>query len=192
MASAIDNLRERWDRITPRERVMVIALGGTAAFLIVWFIATTISGGLDHIEQKNKLTRRALSALHEYRVQQALGVANDDRPKVPIGKDKVDLESYLEQVGKQVGVDIPGYSPRPDSITGKYAEVSTKIELRGIDIRQLKDMLQAIETGKQGRVVVTELHIKREFREQEKLDAELVVSTYYEKGEEGGDSKEEG
>ncbi len=115
MASAIDNLRERWDRITPRERVMVIALGGTAAFLIVWFIATTISGGLDNIEHKNTRARRALSALHEYRVQQALGVANDDRPKVPIGKDKVNLESYLEQIGKQVGVEIPGYSPRPNS-----------------------------------------------------------------------------
>ncbi len=52
-------------------------------------------------------------------------------------------------------------------------------------------MLQAIETGKQGRVVVTELHVKRQFREQEKLDAELVVSTWYETGEEG-DSGEEG
>lgn len=194
MAKLSDNLRERWDRITPRERTMVIALAGTAVFLIGYFVATTISGGLDTIDRKNDKTREALAALHEYRLRQAQG-AESERPQVPIGNQPVELESFLEKVAKDVGVEVPGYSPRPETEVGRFTEVATKFDVRGVTILQLKDLLQAIETQKQGRVVITDLTVKRQFREQEKLDIELTVATYYEKGAEGdadGDEREKG
>jgi hypothetical protein len=180
VASAIDNLRERWDRITPRERLMVMALGGTALFLIFWWVGTTIIDGLDTIEKKNATSRKALKALHEHRLLKAQGMASD-RPKIPIGKTPVELESYLERIAKDVGIEIPGYSPRPEAQVGDYTEVATRFDVRGLTIVEVKDLLERIETGQQGRVVISDLRIKRQFREQEKLDVELVVATYYNK-----------
>lgn len=191
MASFSDNLRERWDRITPRERFMVAALSGTAVFLVFWFVGTTIIDGLDKIEKKNKKSRKALAALHEYRVRKAEGTQSD-RPKVPIGKEPVELESFLEKIAKEVDLEIPGYSPRPEQQVGEFTEVGTKFDVRGLNILQLKDLLQAIETQKQGRVVVTDLRVKRQFRNQEKLDIEITVATYYKKDADGDDKDDEG
>jgi hypothetical protein len=113
---------------------------------------------------------------------------------VKVGETPVELESYLERIAKDVGITIPSYNPRPESTKGGFSEVATRFDVRGLTILQLKDLLQAIESGEGGRVIVSDLQIKRQFREQEKLDVELVVSTFYvhqekEEGENGGNAK---
>jgi type II secretory pathway component PulM len=192
MASAVDNLRDRWDRITPRERRLVLALAGSAVLLILWWVASTISGGLDQLETKNDKTRKVLSSLHDFRVRRALG-AVPDKPQVKVGETPVELESYLEKIAKEVGITIPSYNPRPESTKGRFTEVATRFDVRGLTIQELKDLLQAIESGQGGRVIVSDLQIKRQFREQEKLDVDLVVSTFYSAAEkiegEGGGAK---
>lgn len=196
MPSAVDNLRDRWDRITPRERRLVMALAGSAVLLILWWVATTISSGLDQIETKNDKTRKVLSSLHDFRVRRALG-AVPDKPQVKVGETPVELESYLEKIAKDVGITIPSYNPRPESSKGGFTEVATRFDVRGLTIQQLKDLLQAIESGQGGRVIVSDLQIKRQFREQEKLDVDLVVSTFYTtpaekvEGEDSGSKKGE-
>lgn len=176
MAKAIDNLRERWERITPREQKLVMALGATAVFIVLALIGFDINDRLTALEDKNQRTRKALSILRD---TLSSNVSRDSKAsKVEIPDTPTELESYLEDIGKEVGVTIPGYSPRPKATRGIYTEVSTRIQVRNIDILQLTSLLEQIES-KSKVVVVTDMHIKRHFREQDKLDAELVVSTYY-------------
>ena len=175
-AKGMDGLRDRWERITPREQKLVIALGATAVAIALILVGLAIEDGLRALEQKNERTRRALSLLRDV---QAAGAQHDqDSPAVKIPDQPTELESYLEEIGKEVGVAIPGYSPRPKATKGKFTEVSTRIELRGITLPELKDLLEKIET-KSKVVVVTNLHVKRHFRELDQLDADLVVSTFH-------------
>jgi general secretion pathway protein M len=186
MAAVTDRLRERWERITPRERRLVTLLGVTAVVLVLFWVWMTIAGGLDDIEARNDKKREALKSLARFRADKAAGAGETAAPKVDIPDAPIDLESYLERIGKEVGVEIPGYNGLPEAPKGDYQQVSTKIDVRGVDIVQLKDLLYKIESGGGGAVVVDELRIKREFREEGKLEATIVVSTYYRKG--GGES----
>jgi len=176
MASRIDGVRERWERITPRERGLVLLLGVTAIGILLFWVGVTIRNGLASIEDKNDRTRSALSALAQFRLNEAQ--ASDTGPQVKIGSEPVELEEYLEKISNDVGIKIPGYSSRPEVAKGAYMEKSTQIEVRGLSILELKDLLEKIESQSQ-QVVITELQIKRHFRENDKLDVELVVATYY-------------
>lgn len=180
MAARMDGVRERWERITPRERGLVILLGVTAVGILLSWVGFTIRDGLAAIDDKNDRTRRALSALAQYRVNEVQ--AKDIGPRVKIGNEPIELEEYLEKISTDVGIKIPGYSSRPDVLKGRYMEKSTQIEVRGLSILELKDLLEKIESQSQV-VVITELQIKRHFRDNDKLDVELVVATYYQKSE---------
>jgi general secretion pathway protein M len=180
--AATDKLRERWERITPRERRLVTLLGVTAVVLILGWVWFTIAGGLDSIEAKNEKKREALRKLDTYRRDKAAGGGIDDSaPKVDIPGQPIELESYLERIAREVGVEIPGYNSLPEGTKGNYQQVSTKVTVKGLDILMLKDLLYQIETGGGGVVIVDELHVKREFRDETKLEATLVVSTFYDK-----------
>jgi hypothetical protein len=181
--AATDKLRERWERITPRERRLVALLGVTAVILILGWVWFTIAGGLDSIETKNEKKREALRKLDTFRRDKAMGAGggDDSAPKVDIPGQPIELESYLERIAKDVGVEIPGYNSLPEGTKGNYQQVSTKVTIKGLDILMLKDLLYRIETGGGGAVIVDELHVKREFRDDTKLEATMVVSTFYDK-----------
>jgi len=177
MASSIDKLRDKWERITPREQLLVGALGVSAVVIALLMVAFSIRDGLAAIEKKNEGTRDALGALDRWRASAA------DReptgPKVAIGKEAVDLTSYLDKIADDVGLTIPGYTRRPPAVKGKYTELSTRISIRGVTVYELKDFLERVE-GKNKLVVILSLQVKHNFRSRsgEKLDMDLVVATY--------------
>jgi general secretion pathway protein M len=190
--AATDKLRERWERITPRERKLVTILGVTAVVLILGWVWLTIAGGLDSIDTKNEKKREALRKLDKFRREKAMGGgADENAPKVDIPPQPIELESYLERIAKDVGAEIPGYNTLPEAAKGSFQQVSTKVTIKGLDILQLKDLLFKIETGGGGAVIVEELHVKREFRDDTKLEATLVVSTFYDKNAEAAPAAEE-
>ncbi|HTM21366.1 MAG TPA: type II secretion system protein GspM [Kofleriaceae bacterium] len=181
--AATDKLRERWERITPRERMLVMLLGGGLVVVLLAWVWLTISGGLDDLAAKNEQKRDALRQLDRYRRDKAMGLSETSAPKVEIPGQPIELESYLERISKDVGVQIPKYNNQPEGTKGNYTQVSTKVQIQELDIAQLKDLLSRIETGGGGVVIVDELHVKRGFSQgNDKLQATLVVSTFYDKG----------
>jgi general secretion pathway protein M len=185
MALSTAQLRDKWERITPRERRLVVALGSTFVVVILLWVGFTISDGLAAIEAKNKTTREALRSLQVHRAEVAQG-ASSDVPTIP--KEAVRLQTYLEGIAKDVGVNIPGYTPRTPVTRGDYTEVSTSIEMRGLSIYELKDFLEAVEK-RSNVVAITDLRVKQHFREPEKLDVEMIITTYKQAAA-GGDQEE--
>jgi Tfp pilus assembly protein PilO len=170
----IDKLQDRWEHMTTRERTLVGALGATFVILVLSWVGFTIRDGLKAIEAKNQETRKALAALADYRVAQARG---SDGPEIVIGDEAVRLESYLSSIASGVGVVIPGYNPRTPVTRNGYHEISTRIEVRGLSIYELKDFLERVES-KSRVVVITQLQIKRHFREKDKVDVDMIVTTW--------------
>jgi hypothetical protein len=188
MAGQLDKLRDRWEHMTARERTLVGALGATFVILVLSWVAFTIRDGLTAIDAKNKETRKALAALAEYRVAKARG---DDAPEVVIGDEAVRLESYLSSIASGVGINIPGYNPRSPVTRNGYTEISTRIEIRGLTIYELKDFLERIESRSRV-VVISQMQVKRHFREKDKVDVDLIVTTWEKAKDESAEGGSQG
>jgi type II secretory pathway component PulM len=175
MAAIVDNLRDRWENISPRERRLVALLGLAGAVILVVSLATSIRNGLADLETRNARARRALVALADLRVRGE--VAKPDDPTATIGKEPIKLESYLTRAAEKVGITIPQYNPRPPVTKNGFVTHAGQVELRDLTITQVKSLLEAIETDSKV-VVVTSLTLNRNFRDKEKLDLKLEIATY--------------
>ena len=164
MATA-DQLREKWERITPRERMMVSVLGATFVGVVLAWLGFMISDGLDAIEKRNGASRVALKSLD------AAG------PTQVFPNQPEKLETYLDKIAKEVGIELPGTSPRTPVERGEFKESSTRLEINGITIYELKDFLELIESRNR-LVVITSLHVKQHFKDKEQLNVDMIVTTY--------------
>lgn len=175
---AFEGMRDRWERMAPRERKLVGLLGVTFVVCIVGWIGFTVSDGLGAIEKRNRQARSALSAIETHR---ASGGGKGAAEVVAIPPDPVDLSTYVEGIVREIGAASPAYPAAKQLEKGKYTESSMRIALKDLGVVQLKDLLEKLES-KSKVVVVRELKIKRSFRDKEKLDVDLSISTFHEPG----------
>lgn len=191
MASSMERLRDRWDGLAPREQRLVAALGITFVVVLLTLLWRGINGGLAERAERNDEIRQALDALQAYRIGQA--EQTETARQVEIPADPVRLQSYLEGIATEVGITIPGFNPQTPVTRDGFTESSTRIEIRELTITELTDFLEKVET-REGHVVVKSLDIKRNFRDEEKLDANMVVTTFSKekKDDEGSGDEDEG
>jgi hypothetical protein len=176
---AFDALQDRWERTAPRERKLVFLLALTFVFCIVAWVVMTVSRGLDAIEERNRIARNAISALESYRA--GAGGAGGAGDHVVIPPQPIELSSYVDEIVREVGAQSPAYPSPKTSEHGKIVESSMRVTLKDMTVVQVKDLLEKIET-KSPVVVTRELKVKKNFRDREKLDVDLVISTYHEPG----------
>lgn len=175
MAASIDGLRERWERMNPREQRLVVLLSIALVVCLVLAMVAKIQSGMAEIEQKNADSRQALLALANYRNAKAKATGTSSKIKIP---DKaVDLDTYLEGIISELELTSPTYPALKEEKVGDYVEVYFQITLKGLDLAQTTQLLEKIESGSK-LVVVKELNIDRNFRDKEKLNLEVTVATY--------------
>jgi hypothetical protein len=179
MPAAVERAKDWWEGKAPRERKLIAALAATFIVCILAWTAMTIRGGLRAIEGKNENARNALIALERHRQTQAAQAASQ-KPVIAIPETQLALDTYLDPIIKEVGLESPTYPAPKETAKGANTEVSIKVSLKELTIYQLKDLLEKVETQNPV-VAVTELHVKKSFRDQEKLDVDFTVVTYYKK-----------
>ena len=183
MASALDRAKEWWESKAPRERKLVLALGATLVICTVGWVAMTIRGGLSAIEKKNDQGREALAAIDMQRIlKQSQGAG---QPVVTIPESPVALDTYLDGIITEVGLKSPTYPAPKETQKGSTVELTIHVALQDLTIYQLKDLLEKIETNNPV-VVVTELHVKKNFGNKENVDVDFTAATYYKKAAGGG------
>jgi hypothetical protein len=177
MATISDRARDFWDRISPRERRLVVLAAVAAPVTIALWLGLAIHDGLDSMEHRNDDARKALAVLADLRARGGAHPAGDD-VVATMGTDALSLDTYLANAAKKAHYELKGsINPRaPISRSGFVTNTST-LSLDKIDIEQLKDFLQAVETDSKV-VAVTHMELRRDFRDKDKLDVSLEVSTY--------------
>ncbi len=184
MASIALLLRDRWEQTAPRERKLFALLAGALVFCLAVFVARGIASGLGDLGDKNDRKREALEALAEHRV----GAAAKAKPGVTVPEAPTKLSTYVDQIIKEVGINSPSYPQPKETKRGEFIEYSFSLKLPKLSITQLQEFLEKLETQKR-EVVVRELHVKRNFRDQEVLDVDLQISTFA-KAPKNSDDKE--
>jgi hypothetical protein len=174
MATTRDRLQEKWESITPRERGMVVLLGIAFVVCVLGWLALQISDGLTAMEKRNAETRKALNAMADFK---ARGGNKQEGVEVTIGDEPISIETYIDSIAKPLGIDVPGYGARSETTKGTFRVFTTKIELKEVTLDLLKELLEKLETNNK-LVVISELKIRRNFRDKEKLDVDMSVSTF--------------
>jgi len=175
MAANIQGARDRWDRMNPREQRLVLALGITLAFCIVYALVAKIQSGMEDLEKSNAKARKALRSLAIYRNAKANAAGSGMDVKIPT--KAIELDSYLENIISDLELTSPTYPAMKVVPIGAYEELSFEIELKGLSIENMTQLLEKVESGSK-LVVVKEVSIDRNFRDKEKLDLEFTVATY--------------
>jgi type II secretory pathway component PulM len=176
MSAFTDKVRDKWEAITPRERKIVVFGGVAAVVTIVLWLAMSIRDGLHTIEHRNERMEKALDVVADVRAHGAKKTPGDDLVST-IGTEPVRLETYLSKAAEAVKLTVPSFNPRTPIEKNGFRTYVMQIELRDLTIEQVKDYLEQIETGNR-LVQVTALTLNRNFRDKEKLDAKLEISTY--------------
>ena len=169
-----DRARDFWDRISPRERKLVLLAGVAMPITVAIWLALAIHDGLDAMERRNDRTRQALDVVAELK---ARGPIKDDEESIKIPSDPIPLETYINNAATAAGFSIKNTSPRPALTKNGFVTNSVSFQLEDLEIEKLKAFLQEVET-KQKVVFVTHLDLKRDFKDKHKLDATVEVSTY--------------
>ena len=170
-----ERARDFWDRISPRERMLVILAGVAAPLIVAIWLGSSISDGLDKIEAKNEKMRKALRIVADLKARGPLRPSDDTVEKM--GQELLPLESYVQDAAAKSKIVIKSIQSPPEATKNKFVTKSVKFKVDDLDLDQLKSFLQELETTSKV-VFVTDLDIARDFKDPKKVDADLEVTTY--------------
>ena len=186
MSAVTDRAKDFWDRISPRERRLVVLAAIAAPITIAIWLGLSIQDGLDNMELRNDKMRRALAVLADLKARGPVSTPEDDILKT-MGPEPLSLDTYLDNAAKKAGFPLKGTVPHNPVTRNGFVTTSVSINVDDLELDKLKTFLQEIETMSKI-VVITSLDTVRDRRDRTKVDAKLVVTTYsFEKVGDGGD-----
>jgi type II secretory pathway component PulM len=177
MSALSERARDFWDRISPRERGLVMFAAVVAPLSLVIWLGLAIGDGLSSMQTRNDKMRKALTALADLKARGGPKQPVDDMVAgMPV--EPLSLETYLSNAATTAGFVLKATTPRNPITRNGFTTASVSFAANDVNVEQLKKFLQEIET-KSKYVAITRLDItRREFKGKDKLDASLEVSTY--------------
>jgi len=176
MSAVSERARDFWDRISPRERALVLLAAVAAPLTIAIWLGLTIGDGLSDMEARNDKMRKALSVLADLKARGPVQPADDTVANMPVEAER--LETYLTNAASTAGFVLKGTTPRTPVPRNGFTTSSVTLSVSDLTLDQLQKFLQAIET-KSKYVAVTRIEItRRDYKGKDKLDAALEVSAY--------------
>jgi len=178
MSAITDRARDFWDRISPRERRLVVIAAIAAPITLAIWLSLSISDGLDAMELRNQHARKALDVLADLR---ARGQTHPkvDEAVVDMPTEPLDLDSYLTNQAKAAKFELTG-TIVPHSKQAPHNGVvtnSSSLTVNKLSIEEVKDFMQAIETNNHD-VAITHIELAPDFHDKDKLTLTLEVSAY--------------
>jgi len=176
MSAVSERARDFWDRISPRERALVLLAAVAAPVTLVIWLGLAIGDGLSSMEARNDRMRKALNVLADLKARGPAKPVDDtvaNMPTEPLG-----LETYLTNAAQTAGFALKGTTPRTPIARNGFTTSSVTLNPSDLTLDQLQKFLQAVET-KSKYVAVTRIEItRRDYKGKDKLDVGLEVSTY--------------
>lgn len=174
MSAVTDRAKDFWDRISPRERKLVLLAGIAAPITLAIWLGLSIKDGLNAMETRNERMRKALTIVADRKARPPTPV---DDIVATMGTEPLPLDTYLDNAAKKAGFTIKSTTPHNAVSKNGFTTNSVSFKLDDLELDKLKTFLQEVETASKV-VVVTDLTVNRDFKDKTKVDASLEVSTY--------------
>jgi general secretion pathway protein M len=174
----LNDARAWFDRLSTRERQMVLATTGAVLafvlFIILFSFSNSASGYRKRTDQKLAKLREVQTLAASYRQ------ATDARQAVEqqLTSSDVRLMSYIEDKATRSGLTVPNMTPKGEVGLGDGNIIESSVELTftDVDLRKLHTFLQDVESGP-GVVKVKSLRLEPR-ASAETLTVWTTVSTY--------------
>jgi general secretion pathway protein M len=145
----LNEARAWFERLTGRERQMVLGVGAAAVAFVVLVILLSFSNSA------NAYRKRTEQKLGKLREVQALAAsyrqATQERQAVEqqLTASNVRLISYIEDKATRAGLMVPNMTPKGEMGIGDGQIVESTVELTftDVDLRKLYDFLTTVESG---------------------------------------------
>ena len=176
MSAVSERARDFWDRISPRERGLVLIAAVVAPLTLVIWLGLAIGDGLTSMQARNDKMRKALAVLADLKARGPRQPVDDVVSGMPV--EPLSLETYLSNAATTAGFVLKGTTPRTPVTRNGFVTASVSLNASDLTIEQLKKFLQEIES-KSKYVAITRLDIgRKEYKGKDKLDVSMEVSTY--------------
>ncbi|MCC6553849.1 MAG: type II secretion system protein M [Polyangiaceae bacterium] len=171
-------LRERLDKLEPRERRLLAVLGGfvlAGVFLLLPFGLYRAASGK---RAENQEIRDLIQSIHEAEARVSERKARHDALLARYARPAPPLAGFVEDAAKQFGLTAAESQDRPDIPHGKrYNERVTVVKMHKIGMAALAKTIEHIENSGHP-VAVTKLNIKPRAGEPDSYEVELGISAF--------------
>ncbi|AUX38465.1 MULTISPECIES: type II secretion system protein GspM [Sorangium] len=176
-------LRERLDKLEPRERRLLTLLVGFLGVLVFLAVPIGLASTASGRRAENQEIRDLLQQIYEASGKVNERKAQKDALLARYARPAPALAGFIEDAAKQQGLTAAESQDRPDVPHGKkYTERVTVVKMHRIGMLGLAKMLERIETSGHP-VAVTKLNIKPRAGEPDSYEVELGVSAFDRKGD---------
>ncbi|WP_437906260.1 hypothetical protein WME95_50020 [Sorangium sp. So ce327] len=176
-------LRERLDKLEPRERRLLTILLGFLAVLVLLLVPIGLASVASSKRAENQEIRDLLQSIYEASGKVSERKALKDALLARYARPAPALAGFIEDAAKQQQLTAAESQDRPDVPHGKkYNERITVVKMHRIGMLGLAKMLEHIE-GSGHPVAVTKLNLKPRAGEPDSYEVELGISAFDRKGE---------
>jgi general secretion pathway protein M len=171
-------LRERFDKLEPRERRLLTILGSILAAFVVLAGPVGVYTMVSSRRAANQELRDVIDTIYSSRTQILERKARHDALVARYAKPAPPLAGFIESAASANGLTAAESQDRPEAPHGKrYSERMTVVKMHKINMLPLLKTLEKIEQSGHP-VMVSRLHIKPRSGEPDSYEVELGVSAY--------------
>jgi general secretion pathway protein M len=171
-------LRERFDKLEPRERRLLLILGAVLGSFIVLLGPIGIWSLVNGKRTENQEIRDLIDQIYDARAAINDRKAKRDAILARYAKPAPALAGFIEEAAKENGVTTAESQDLPKVPHGKrYVERITKVKIHKIGMLALAKTLEKIEQSGYP-VVVSRLNVKPRAGEPDSYEVELGVSAF--------------
>ncbi len=178
--SITGNLMIAMERLSRRERYMVIAVSMTfvvfVSIMLGWWISSSLHSMENRIETKTKKLQTLIDKRREF--EEAKRKLKSAERIIRQGRN-IQLMGTVEDFATRLGVAIEDMQPRTASVNveANVREEKVEVNIKLITIDRLVDFLRQIER-KSKTIAIRKLHIKQSFQQPDQLEVGFTVSNF--------------
>jgi len=171
-------LRERIDKLEPRERRLLGILGAILGACVLLIGPIAVWSHVNTRRSDNQEIRDLIEQIYDARAQISERKAKRDALLARYARPAPPLAGFIEEATKENGVTAAESQDLPKTPHGKrYSERNTKVRIHRIGMLALAKTLEKIEQSGYP-VSITRLNIKPRSGEPDSYEVELGVSAF--------------
>jgi len=171
-------LRERFEKLEPRERRLLTILGGMLGIFIFLLGPIAVVSVISSKRSDNDERRALVDAIYEARATISERKAKHDALLARYGKPAPQLAGFIDEAAKANNISAAESQDRPETPhTKRYTERMTVVKMHKVGMLNLAKTLEKIEQSGHP-VAITKLSVKPRVGEQDSYEAEIGVSAF--------------
>lgn len=168
-----------WERLQPRERVLVMALIGVAFLMGTILLLFLRYKKISAIEDEVADMREGLDLVRTFGGVYKEKLEAKQEQQEEIASEPLLFSTLVEEAANLAEVKVSNQAEKPPvALSEKFQKRTYEFDLRSVTLEQLTKFLSTIE-GKEGSVVVTQdLTIRSPSSSEDRLNVNVVLATY--------------